>query len=120
MLIFVYGTLKRGHDNHRWLTGATFIDEGFAHGTMYDIDGAYPGVIFGGSDTVQGEVYDVDAVILQSLDGLEGFDPMNLAGALYVRREVAVTSEVHPQGISCIAYQWNCGIEYAAIESGIW
>ena len=26
MLVFVYGTLKRGYSNHHWMRGATFVD----------------------------------------------------------------------------------------------
>ncbi|MEO6874801.1 MAG: gamma-glutamylcyclotransferase family protein [Opitutaceae bacterium] len=74
-LIFVYGTLKRGGNNHHSLAGQTFLGEartppGFR---LYHLDG-YPGMIAQADDHdgVTGEVWSVDQTCLAQLDLLEG------------------------------------------------
>jgi gamma-glutamylaminecyclotransferase len=85
-LIFVYGTLKRGGSNHRFLAKQTFVGEattipGF---TLFELAG-YPGLVAkpdarGG---VVGEVWSVDRAALARLDALEG-----LAEGLYRREPI--------------------------------
>lgn len=71
--VFVYGTLKRGHGNHRVLErgGARFVGPDRIAGTMHDY-GAFPVVTLAGAGSVHGEVYEVTAETLQRLDILEG------------------------------------------------
>ncbi len=71
-VIFVYGTLRRGEGNHELLGTSTFLGEartvlGFH---LRDL-GAFPGMFRGGSGTVAGELYAVDAATLAALDRLE-------------------------------------------------
>lgn len=73
-LVFVYGTLRRGEVNHDFLETARFCGP---HATqpyfrMFSL-GAYPAVVQGGLDSIQGEVYQVDARTMSRLDRLEGF-----------------------------------------------
>ena len=85
-LIFVYGTLKRGCANHRYLAGQKFIgDARTAPGfRLYEL-GSYPGMIAqpDDHDGVTGEVWSVDAAALVRLDTLEG-----LAEGLYRREAI--------------------------------
>jgi gamma-glutamylcyclotransferase (GGCT)/AIG2-like uncharacterized protein YtfP len=81
--IFVYGTLKRGGTNHRYLAGQRFLgparlEPGF---TLYSL-GEYPGLVADSSDRegVAGELWAVDAPALAALDELEG-----VAEGLYAR-----------------------------------
>ena len=71
--VFVYGTLRRGCANHRFLAGARFIGRGRtadAHG-LY-LEAGIPYLAAGeGRYPVVGEVYAVDAAILAGLDELE-------------------------------------------------
>jgi gamma-glutamylaminecyclotransferase len=74
-LLFVYGTLKRGCSNHRYLASQTFVGlartvPGFR---LYDL-GGYPGIAQKSDDTdgVVGEVWLVDAAALAELDRFEG------------------------------------------------
>lgn len=72
-VVFVYGTLKRGHGNHRLLEagGARLLGTDSIKGwSMHDL-GAFPAVAEGW-DTVHGEVFEVDAETLARLDRLEG------------------------------------------------
>ena len=86
MKIFVYGTLKRGGQNHHHLAGQIFLGEArTARGyTLYELTG-YPGMIAqtGGADGVSGELWDIDAACLARLDEVEG-----LAEGLYHRADV--------------------------------
>lgn len=75
--VFVYGSLKRGFHNHHYLKDATFICGGIVQnrGWMYDL-GGFPAAkiarrVMGGHYIV-GELYDVSADTLASLDRLEG------------------------------------------------
>ena len=43
LLMFFYGTLKRGHSNHdAFCRGARFVDEGVLRGRLYDLHYGYP------------------------------------------------------------------------------
>jgi len=70
--VVVYGTLRRGGNNHRYLSGASFLGTHLteARFTMLDV-GAWPGVIGGGETAIVSEVYQVTPAILARLDRLE-------------------------------------------------
>ncbi|WP_411876516.1 gamma-glutamylcyclotransferase [Vulcanococcus limneticus] len=94
--VFVYGTLKRGHRNHHWLAGASFLGERQLGGAqLFDL-GPFPMAVAGagasatpaasaaaageatageaGNTTtwIHGELYRVSAEGLDQLDLLEG------------------------------------------------
>ncbi|MGA3006668.1 MAG: gamma-glutamylcyclotransferase family protein [Opitutaceae bacterium] len=84
--VFVYGTLKRGGSNHRYLIGQNFVGTartrpGFR---LFNL-GEYPGmvVLAGDREGVAGEIWAVEADCLARLDALEG-----VAEGLYRREEV--------------------------------
>lgn len=74
--VFVYGTLKRGFPNHRYMAGATYV------GDALTVD-AYPLVVGGlwftpylipekgEGHRVKGELWDVPEHMMPSLDALE-------------------------------------------------
>jgi gamma-glutamylaminecyclotransferase len=73
--VFVYGTLKRGGDNHHYIAYQQFLGEartppGY---TLYSL-GDYPGMVRAADDTagVTGELWAVDDPCLTQLDLLEG------------------------------------------------
>jgi gamma-glutamylcyclotransferase (GGCT)/AIG2-like uncharacterized protein YtfP len=70
-LVFVYGTLKRGHGNHHWLAEAVFLGTTTLRGAVLHDLGPFPMAIEG-EGTVWGEVYGVDEPGLARLDRLEG------------------------------------------------
>lgn len=87
MLIFVYGTLKRGGSNHRFLSGQKFL--GTAHTvagfTLYALDG-YPGLVRApDAPGVSGELWEVEPACLAKLDEFEGVDE-----ELYARETIAL------------------------------
>jgi gamma-glutamylcyclotransferase (GGCT)/AIG2-like uncharacterized protein YtfP len=71
-LVFVYGTLQRGHVNHHWLAGCGFEGEGTMAGLVLHDLGPFPMAIPGDGE-VRGEVYRLEAQTLDGLDRLEGY-----------------------------------------------
>ncbi len=75
MNVFVYGTLKAGHGNHRLLETSKFLGEAttLPRYRLYDC-GHFPCLVDAGTDgcAIQGEVYEVDYEVLTDLDRLEG------------------------------------------------
>ncbi len=71
--VFVYGTLLQGEGNHHLLLrdqflGAALTTPSFS---LHDL-GSYPGMVGGGTQSIEGEVYVVGPHTLARLDMLEG------------------------------------------------
>ena len=97
-LIFVYGTLKRGHQRNHVLAGQTFIGPAttVADYRMYDL-GDYPGVIEvepGFGDQIHGEIYRGDPTCLRQLDQIEAVDQ-----GLYERCEIRLDPPLETLGL---------------------
>ena len=77
-LLFVYGTLKRGCSNHRFLAEQTFVASARTPSgyRLFDF-GGYPGIVAvpADRDGVMGEVWSVDSAALQRLDDFEAASP---------------------------------------------
>jgi len=71
--VFVYGTLKRGHGNHRELEGATFLGEGQT-AERYALHVQRLPMVDRNNpvSSIQGELYLVDRATFADLDRLEG------------------------------------------------
>lgn len=100
-LVFVYGTLKRGQDNHHLLEKANYI--GKAHTLqpkwqMFSL-GAFPGVVEGDKE-IYGEVYQVGFNGMNSLDHLEGHP------SFYERKLVDVGIYGGKKGDECVSKAW--------------
>jgi len=72
ILVFVYGSLKRGGHYHGYLKDARYLGEHVCapRYTMLDL-GRYPGVVDRGVTAIRGEVYGIDGHTLARLDQLE-------------------------------------------------
>jgi gamma-glutamylaminecyclotransferase len=71
--LFVYGSLKRGFENHRELARARFEAEVVtARGYALFRVGRYPALVRGPPGAVFGELYSADAELLIRLDEFEG------------------------------------------------
>lgn len=88
--VMVYGTLKKGFYNHKWMedAGGKFIDTAITTDSVYDMVGvsndAYPGVV-SGDKKIGGEIYEVPYYgIIQVLDMLEGYPTMYDRGFISV------------------------------------
>lgn len=73
-LLFVYGTLKRGHSNHHCLEGAEFVMNDYAPGHLYCHDESCRGVpvVIPEIGWVRGELYRISDATLKRCDHLEG------------------------------------------------
>ena len=71
--VFVYGTLLAGERNHRLLKTARLAGSD-ATLPRYELRhlGGFPGLVRGGTRSIAGELYEVDAPTLFGLDKLEG------------------------------------------------
>lgn len=72
-LVFTYGTLLEGERNHRLLRTARLVGAASTP-PKYELRhlGGYPGMVRGGTRAIAGEIYEVDAATLSTLDRLEG------------------------------------------------
>ena len=82
--VFVYGSLRRGMENHDVMAGGRFtsVRRTEAHFQMLDL-GRYPAVI-DGDTAIVGEVYQISRQHLERLDVFEGVPE------LYARRETVL------------------------------
>jgi gamma-glutamylcyclotransferase (GGCT)/AIG2-like uncharacterized protein YtfP len=85
-LIFVYGTLKRGHVRHFALAAQRYLGEATTRPRYRMVNlGSYPALIEGGSSAIVGELWEVDATCLALLDEIE-----SVADSYYRRGSVAL------------------------------
>ena len=73
MLMFVYGTLRRGECRNSVMDAGQFVGKGLLRGfAMLDL-GAFPGIVPStGDGVVVGEVYEVGDALVRRLDKIEG------------------------------------------------
>ena len=111
MLVFVYGSLKKGFRNHSY-----FLEENKLLGshitapkfTMVSL-GGFPGVLKGGETPISGEIYEINEGDLQRLDRLEGHP------TFYCREQIST-----PYGDSWIYFLQGRHGDTNKVESGIW
>jgi gamma-glutamylaminecyclotransferase len=98
--VFVYGTLKRGFENHRLLENSVFVGEARTVTPYSMLDGAFPVLRDRGEHCFQvsGELYEVDEPTLALLDELE-----DTASGLYERVEADAVLTGQP-GETCKAF----------------
>lgn len=111
MLIFVYGTLRRGEHNHVELGPARYVGEVWTAPSYELVDmGHYPALLESGSDAVRGELYDVPDSWLARLDLFEDVP------TLYERKQVALAGD-HALGY---VMRRELAGDAPRIESGDW
>lgn len=94
MLIFVYGTLRKGQVNEHFLEQhAKYLQKGFIKGELFQVIGHHYPAVLEGDKWVVGEVYELDPKGLKELDHLEGYISENNENNLYNRIEVEVYDE---------------------------
>jgi len=116
--VFVYGTLKRGHYNHRLLVDSDYVGDGSIEGfDIYDL-GCYPGVVQG-TRTVHGEVFSVTDDVLRHLDCLEGYNKTSPEQGLYNKQTTSV--QVGDTSHEALVYTYNgCTASDMLIGEGTW
>lgn len=114
MLVFVYGTLKKGRGNNHRLAKATFIGEALVANYKL-LNAGFPVAIPAKDAHTTGELWDIGnpetdntaREILGGLDRLEGYYPGDLDNCMYHRREILTT-----EGITAFMYVGNPRREY--------
>ena len=100
--VFVYGTLKRGGDNHHYLAYQQFLGEARmpAGYTLYSL-GDYPGMVRVPDVPagVTGELWAIDDACLKLLDQLEGVDE-----GLYERITVTLAAPADGEPVATYLY----------------
>lgn len=125
MLVFVYGSLKKGFYNHPLISQFKQIAKGKINGRMYSL-GSFPAIVLSDdpSDVVVGEVYDVTTDVgLRRLDRLEGYDP-NSNFNFYTRSEVKCMTDDGRQ-LDVMVYHFLDDRQMSLrqrrrVEDGIW
>ena len=85
MLIFVYGTLRRGESNHCELGPSHYVAQALTAPCYELVDlGPYPALLEHGGDAVHGELYEVPDHWLGHLDLFEDVP------TLYERKPIAI------------------------------
>lgn len=88
LLLFTYGTLKRGEKNHPAIMSDMYLRETFTSRNYMLVDlGPYPGMIENLKDgfSVRGELFKIPIYMLEDLDKIEGspnlfkLEPITLA-----------------------------------------
>lgn len=106
-LLFIYGTLKRGGENERYLEGQNFLGPALtaAGYRLYRLEG-YPGMVedAGSPHGVAGELWAVDRACLERLDELEGLDE-----GLYTRAPVRLATPSHLPRAETYLYRRSLG-----------
>ncbi|MGL4422817.1 MAG: gamma-glutamylcyclotransferase family protein [Gemmataceae bacterium] len=98
MILFVYGTLRRGERNHRRIADQTFLGLARTEPEYKRLNlGPYPGLV-AGTESVAGELYQVSDCALGELDDFEGVP------TLFDRRAIALIDR--PPGELVQAYFW--------------
>lgn len=88
LLIFVYGSLRRGEVNHFIIKDYPCLeDKVWIYGKLYDADMGYPFLKLSHSRKVEGEIYVVPLKDIYKLDDFEDYKPGE-ANNLYERRKV--------------------------------
>ena len=117
-VLFVYGTLRRGLRLHHHLQGAVYLGEARIAGSLYDI-GTYPGLLVNPSPGwVSGDLFKVDAEMIQCLDAVAEYNPEEPERSEYLRRVVPVWT---PTGVpmKAVTYIFNRDVQgFVFIDSG--
>lgn len=110
VLVFVYGTLKKGGTLYLGLESC--CKEDTITGTLYDLK-AFPAVRLEGGTRVKGEVHCYPAQVLEHLDRIEN------RGVLYEREEIVTDG-----GTPCYIYEIKKEVlekvNSTIIENGEW
>lgn len=121
--IFVYGTLKVGGHFAK-----SFDEVRLSHvpattkGTMYRAAGWFPGCVFGGENTITGELHEVQDFerVLRHMDYIEGCNPAGSPHNLYNRKTITVTTE-DGREVEAVTYEFNRPVDdLHVMEDGIW
>lgn len=102
--IFVYGSLRRGLSNHRYLVGQRFLGDARTTPAYRMVDcGGYPGLfpVENGGISVCGEVWEVDESCRKRLDVLE-----DVERGMYALEPVRLLAPFDAREARTYLYRW--------------
>ncbi len=105
LLVYVYGTLKRGLHNSHYLSGQKFVAAAFTQPVYRMVDcGGYPGMysVPESGLSIAGEIWEVTDECLARLDLLE-----DVAGGEYERVLVQLLPPHADLGVQGYLYRWQ-------------
>lgn len=112
-ILFVYGTLKRGHKNNHFLKDQEFLGEATTMPLyrLYALDW-HPGMVLDPENglEVKGELYAVDEWALAEMDEYEGVP------SWFIRQDIAVRD--HFETVQ--AYMFNQSVPLGAVSGAEW
>jgi gamma-glutamylcyclotransferase (GGCT)/AIG2-like uncharacterized protein YtfP len=112
-LICVYGTLRKGHGNHRIIEDCKYLGEFHTEPIFLMLSlGGFPGLFFNGEDSILCEVFKIeDDNTLRRLDRLEGYP------SFYNRTQIET-----PWGLAWVYYleEKDRYSNLGRVESGDW
>lgn len=103
MLLFIYGTLKRGGSNHHYMAGQRFVGAACTESRyrLFDM-GGYPGMVHASEGlSIEGEVWEVDAACRVRLDILEAVDEGE-----YALESVPLLAPFTNEDVQTYLYRW--------------
>ncbi|WP_164821547.1 gamma-glutamylcyclotransferase family protein [Paenibacillus koleovorans] len=121
-LLFVYGTLRKGGENHYFIQSVPcWAERAWLQGTLADTGNGYPALVLSEGGRVAGELYLVDwDGIGKSLDRLEDYWGPGDARNEYERVEVQVETDRGPVQAWTYVYSEEQAASLRVISSGDW
>lgn len=118
-VLFVYGTLRQGENNHHYLKEAKRLAaQAWVYGRLIDTGLGYPALLLPGPDRVYGELYRVPDRLLPVIDELEDYTP-GATDNEYERVTVTVGTDAGERQGLTYRYIQAQGTE-RAVEFGDW
>lgn len=114
--VFVYGTLKQGHGNHRLLESSELVGKATAEGIAIHAakHSPFPFAMRSTKQTAHGEVYKINNFTLNKLDKLEGTP-------CFYQRETTLCHLASGEQIECWIYlSPRHAKQLPILRNGIW
>ena len=122
--VFVYGTLKVGGHFAANFNGVRLSSKkATILGTMFSIDGRFPGVVLEGDTIIQGEIHEYDQFkqVLQGLDSIEGYSVRGEKDHNLYNRSIITANAEDGEEVDVWVYTFNQATDgYDEVESGEW
>ncbi len=111
-VVFVYGSLMAGQENHQLLSGARFLGAAMSR-PLYTLfhAGAWPAATEGGTTSIQGELYRISSPQCIILDRFEGHP------TLFRRRQIVLEDE---RQADAWLIESPPDVSWPIIDSGTW
>ncbi|AKG33424.1 gamma-glutamylcyclotransferase family protein [Paenibacillus durus] len=117
-LVFVYGTLRQGEENHHLMDNARLVALiAWTRGILMDTRRGYPAMVEEGSGVVAGELYEVTPEMMIRLDELEDFHGPGNPANEYERIRTEVTTDSGKREAWVYVYRER---KHDVIDQGDW